>query len=49
MKDISGYILMGAIVTTMIITTISVNRHIKKQGGKVETIFNTPLKEIIKL
>lgn len=49
MKDISGYILIGAIITTMIITTITVNRHIKKEGGKVETIFNTPLKEIIKL
>ena len=49
MKDISGYLIITALITTMIITTITVNRHIKKEGGKVETIFNTPLKEIIKL
>ena len=48
MKDISGYLLIAAIVIGCIITTVSVNAHIKNNGQKVETVFNTPLKEIFK-
>ncbi len=49
MKDLTGYIIVAGIVLAAILTQISVNRHIKEHGGKVETIFNTKPKEIIKL
>lgn len=49
MKDITGYLIIAGLITALVITQISVNSHIKKEGGKVETIFNTKAKEIIKL
>jgi hypothetical protein len=32
----------------MTVATIAANHNIKKNGGQVETIFNTPLREILK-
>ena len=48
MKDLTGYIIVAGIVLAAILTQISVNRRIEKNGGKVETIFNNP-KDVIKL
>ena len=49
MKDLTGYLIIAGIITAMIIAQLIVNRHIEKNGGKVETIFNTPTKEVIEL
>lgn len=49
MKDITGVIIGLTLIVSMIATTIAVNKHIKENGGQVKTIFNTPIKEIIKL
>jgi multisubunit Na+/H+ antiporter MnhC subunit len=46
MKDVTPILIVCAIVISMAVTTIAVNRNIKKNGGEVETIFNTPIKEI---
>lgn len=48
MKDVTGVIIGISIILGMICTTLAVNKHIKDNGGKVETIFNTPLREIFK-
>ena len=48
MKDHTGVIIVITLIVSMICTTLAVNKHIKDNGGKVETIFNTPLKEIFK-
>jgi len=49
MKEHTGVIIALALILSMALTTIAVNKHIKDNGGQVETIFNTPIKEIIKL
>lgn len=49
MKDITGVIIGISLIVSMIAAQIAVNKHIKENGGQVETIFNTPIKEIIKL
>ena len=48
MKEHTGVIIGISIILGMICTTLAVNKHIKDNGGKVETIFNTPLREIFK-
>ena len=48
MKEHTGVIIIFALVISMALTTLAVNKHIKDNGGKVETIFNTPIKEIFK-
>ena len=48
MKEHTGVIIGISIILGMICTTLAVNKHIKENGGKVETIFNTPLREIFK-
>lgn len=49
MKDVTGVIIGITLIVGMIITQIAVNHNIRENGGKVETIFNTPLKEIFKM
>lgn len=49
MKDVTGVIIGLTLILSMIATTIAVNKQIKDNGGHVETIFNTPIKDIIKL
>ncbi len=46
MKDQTPIIILFALVISMTVTQLAVNHHIKKNGGQVETIFNTPIKEI---
>jgi len=46
MKEHTGLLIFCALVLSMAAATIATNRHIKKNGGQVETIFNTPIKEI---
>lgn len=46
MKDQTPIIILFALVIGMTVATIAVNHNIKKNGGEVETIFNTPIKEI---
>lgn len=49
MKDITGILIGTAIVVSMVIASIASIHYIHKNGGKVETIFNTPPKEIFKM
>lgn len=49
MKEHTGLLIIFALVISMTAATIATNRTIKKNGGQVETIFNTPLKEIFKM
>jgi hypothetical protein len=48
MKEHTGVIIGITLIVSAICTTLAVNKHIKDNGGKVETIFNTPLREIFK-
>ena len=48
MKEHTGVIIVITLIVSMALTTLAVNKHIKDNGGKVETIFNTPLREIFK-
>ncbi len=48
MKEHTGIIILCALLISMTAATIAANRTIKKNGGQVETIFNTPLREIFK-
>lgn len=49
MKDLTSYLIVGLFVAFVISTTVVVIEKIKQNGGHVETIFNTPIKEIIKI
>lgn len=48
MKDYTAYIIVGALIFGIIAASIANDRHIRENGGKVDTIFNTPIKEIFK-
>lgn len=49
MKDLTSYLIMGLFVAFVVTTTVVAIEKIKHNGGHVETIFNTPIKEIIKI
>lgn len=48
MKEHTSIIILCALIISMTAATITANRTIRKNGGEVQTVFNTPLKEIFK-